>query len=142
MEEQIAHIQELVDDAVKSGAKLWTGGKRNAALKTGHFYEPTMLTGVTPDMRIFHEEVFGPVMSIVQVPKDSDAACVDLVNNSAFGLGSSVFCGDPKRGLAIARQLRTGMCCVNDFGSHYLVQSLPFVGAKESGFGRSGVRSK
>lgn len=136
MEAQLDHIQALVDDAVSKGAKLRTGGRRNPALPEGQFYEPTVLTGVTPDMRIFREEVFGPVMSIIKVPDDSDAACVDLVNDSDFGLGSSVYCGDPQRGLAIARQLRTGMVCVNDFGSHYLVQSLPFGGTKQSGFGR------
>jgi len=136
MEAQMDHIQALVDDAVKKGAKLLTGGKRNMALPQGQFYEPTVLTGVMPDMRIFREEVFGPVMSIIKVPNDNDAACVDLVNNSDFGLGSSVYCGNPKRGLAIARQFHTGMVCVNDFGSHYLVQSLPFGGTKQSGFGR------
>ena len=136
MEAQIHHIQALIDDAVKKGATLLVGGKRNAALPRGQFYEPTLLTGVQPGMRIFHEEVFGPVMAVVQVPHDSDAACVQLVNQSDFGLGSSVYCRDAARGLALARQLRTGMCCVNDFGSHYLVQSLPFGGTKQSGFGR------
>jgi len=136
MDEQLDHIQELVDDAVQKGAKLLTGGKRNAALPQGQFYEPTVLAGVRPGMRIFHEEVFGPVMSIIQVPRDDDAACVELVNNSDFGLGSSVYCGNQARGLAMARQFRTGMCCINDFGSHYLVQSLPFGGVKDSGFGR------
>jgi acyl-CoA reductase-like NAD-dependent aldehyde dehydrogenase len=136
MEAQIQHIQALVDDAVAKGAKVRVGGKRCTLWPQGQFYEPTVLTGVEPGMRIFHEEVFGPVMSIVKVPHDSDAACIELVNDSDFGLGSSVFCGDAQRGLALARQFRTGMCCVNDFGSHYLVQSLPFGGTKQSGFGR------
>lgn len=136
MDTQLLHIQELVDDAVKCGATLLAGGKRNAALKYGQFYEPTLLTGVTSGMRIFHEEVFGPVMTVVKVPNDDDATCINIVNDSAFGLNSSVFCGDAARGLAIGRQIRSGMCCVNDFGSNYLVQSLPFGGVKDSGFGR------
>jgi acyl-CoA reductase-like NAD-dependent aldehyde dehydrogenase len=145
MEAQLQHIQELVDDAVSKGAKLLTGGKRNAALKNGQFYEPTVLTGVTPEMRIFREEVFGPVMTVVKVPNDDDAACIKIVNDSAFGLSSSVYCGDAARGLAIGRQIRSGMCCINDFGSNYLVQSLPFGGVNDSGFGRfagiEGLRS-
>jgi acyl-CoA reductase-like NAD-dependent aldehyde dehydrogenase len=136
METQLQHIQDLVDDAVKKGATLLTGGQRNAALPHGHFFEPTLLTGVTPSMRIFREEVFGPVMTVVKVPNDDDAACIQLVNDSDFGLSSSVYCGNAARGLAIGRQIRSGMCCVNDFGSNYLVQSLPFGGVKDSGFGR------
>jgi|UPI000581A2C7 acyl-CoA reductase-like NAD-dependent aldehyde dehydrogenase len=135
MDGQLDLIQALVDDAVKQGATVVTGGKR-AVNGNGQFYEPTILTGVTAEMRVFQEEVFGPVMTIVRVPKDDDEACLRLVNNSAFGLGSSVYCGNQRRGLALGRQIRSGMLCINDFGSNYLVQSLPFGGVKESGFGR------
>lgn len=91
-------------------------------------------SGVTPDMRIFHEEVFGPVMSIIKV--DSDEECIKLVNNSTFGLGSSIFSADKQKALEVGRKFETGMMTVNDFASNYLVQSLPFGGCKESGFGR------
>jgi delta 1-pyrroline-5-carboxylate dehydrogenase len=87
-------------------------------------------------MKIFHEEVFGPVMTIIKVPNDSDEDCVRMVNDCAFGLGSSIFTADAARGLAIGRQFRTGMLTVNDYASNYLVQSLPFGGCKESGYGR------
>jgi delta 1-pyrroline-5-carboxylate dehydrogenase len=87
-------------------------------------------------MNIFHQEVFGPVLTIIKVPKDSDEECINLVNTCDFGLGSSIFTGDAKRGLAIGRQFETGMLTVNDYASNYLVQSLPFGGCKESGFGR------
>ena len=87
-------------------------------------------------MDIFHKEVFGPIMTIVKVPKDSDEECVKLVNQCDFGLGSSIFTADAQKGLAIGRQFRTGMLTVNDYASNYLVQSLPFGGTKESGFGR------
>ena len=135
MDAQIDLIQALVDDAVKNGAKVLVGGKRRQGTN-GQFYEPTVIAGVTPEMRIYQEELFGPVMTIVKVPKDDDAKCLEMVNNSNFGLGSSVYCGNQARGLALGKQIRSGMMCVNDFGSNYLVQSLPFGGVKESGFGR------
>lgn len=138
MDEQIDLIQALVDDAIKNGAKLHCGGKRNTSdeCQGGQFYEPTMLSDVTPNMRIFQEELFGPVMTIIKVPKNSDEECVKMVNGSCFGLGSSVYGGDQDRALALGRQLKSGMLTVNDFASNYLVQSLPFGGCKDSGFGR------
>jgi len=134
--EQMDIIQDLVDDAVKKGAKLLCGGRKFQSKTNGNFYTPTILADVTPEMNIFQREVFGPVMTIVKVPKDSDEACLDIVNDSAFGLGGSVYCGNAKRGLELGRKVRSGMMCINDFGSNYLVQSLPFGGVKESGFGR------
>ena len=138
MDEQIDLIQALVDDAVKKGATLHCGGKRNTSekCKNGQFYEPTMLSGVTPDMKIFQEELFGPVMTIIKVPKNSDEECLKMVNGSCFGLGSSVYGADQERALKLGRQLKSGMLTVNDFASNYLVQSLPFGGCKDSGFGR------
>jgi acyl-CoA reductase-like NAD-dependent aldehyde dehydrogenase len=137
MDAQLSLIQELIDDAVQQGAKVLVGGKRNATIPTGgQFYEPTIVVDVTPDMRIFQEEVFGPVMTIVKVEHDRDATCVELVNHSAFGLSASVFCRNAVRALHLARQIRSGMVCTNDFNSNYLIQSLPFGGVKESGFGR------
>lgn len=134
-EEQIDLIQALIDDAVSKGATVHCGGKRSTSLK-GQFYEPTVISGITSDMRISKEETFGPVMCIIKVPNDDDDECVRLVNDSPFGLGSSVFCSDQARGLKIGRQFKSGMFIVNDFGSNYLIQSLPFGGVKESGFDR------
>jgi hypothetical protein len=96
----------------------------------------SICSGVTPEMNIFHQEVFGPVMTVIKVPNDSDEACVNIVNDCEFGLGSSIFSGDAAKGLEVGRQFRTGMLTVNDYASNYLVQSLPFGGCKESGFGR------
>lgn len=135
MREQLAKIQALVDDAVVHGAKVLCGGTL-ANKAVGQFYPPTLLVGVTPAMKIFHTEVFGPVMSVIKVPGNSDAACLELANGTSFGLGASVYTSNPTRGLALGRQIRSGMLCVNDFGSNYLVQSLPFGGVGESGFGR------
>jgi acyl-CoA reductase-like NAD-dependent aldehyde dehydrogenase len=134
-EEQMDRIQVLIDDAVKKGATLHCGGKRNRELK-GQFYEPTLISGITKEMRIRQEEVFGPVMCVIKVPNDDDDECVRLVNDSPFGLGSSVYCGNQARGVKIGRQFRTGMLTINDFGVNYLIQSLPFGGVKDSGFDR------
>jgi len=135
MERQIDIIQELVDDAVSKGATVHCGGKRNPTLQ-GQFYEPTLISGITSEMRISKEEVFGPIMSVTKVPNDNDEECVRLVNDCDFGLGSSVYAGNQRRGEKIGFRIRSGMFTVNDFGVNYLIQSLPFGGVKESGFGR------
>lgn len=135
MDGQMDIVQELIDDAVKKGATLHAGGKRNAKLK-GQFYEPTLISGITSDMRIAKEEVFGPVMCVVKVPKDDDEVCVKMVNDCAFGLGCCVYGGSQARAERIGKQLKSGMCTINDFGVNYLIQALPFGGVGESGFGR------
>jgi len=135
MDGQIEIIQRLIDDAVSKGAKLHCGGKRNTKLN-GQFYEPTVISGITSEMKISQEEVFGPVMCIVTVPDDCDEECIKLVNNCNFGLGSSVYSASQERGMKIGNAIRSGMFTVNDFGVNYLIQSLPFGGVKESGFGR------
>lgn len=130
-------VQSLVDDAVARGAQIVTGGaipSRDSDLSIGQFYPPTILTGVTKDMRIWHEEVFGPVMSVVTFATDEEA--VLLANDSDFGLGSSVFCRSKSRARKIANELHTGMSSINDFAATYMAQSLPFGGVKFSGFDR------
>ena len=101
-----------------------------------YFFYPSIYSGVTPEMDIFNQEVFGPVMTVVKVPNDDDDECVQLVNGCTFGLGSSIFTADDSKGLELGRQFCTGMLTVNDYASNYLVQALPFGGVKESGFGR------
>lgn len=144
MDAQCALVQELVDDAVAKGAKLHCGGRRNND-NGGQFYAPTLLSHVTRDMRIWREEVFGPVMCVVTVPGDDDDACVAMVNDCRFGLGSSVYAASGARARALGARFRTGMFTANDFGVNYLIQSLPFGGVGESGFGRfagpEGLRS-
>lgn len=135
MPAQLDIIEALVNDAVEKGAKLHCGGKRNSSLK-GQFFEPTVLSGLTSDMRISKEEVFGPVMCVITVPNDSDDECIRLVNACDFGLGSSVYSASQERGMRIGNAIKSGMFTVNDFGVNYLIQSLPFGGVKESGFGR------
>mmetsp|Transcript_2245 Transcript_2245/g.3150 ORF Transcript_2245/g.3150 Transcript_2245/m.3150 type:complete len:591 (-) Transcript_2245:4159-5931(-) len=134
MPRQIEHIESLIHDAVSKGATLVCGGKRNDSLKPGIFFEPTLLTGVTPDMRIATEEVFGPVMVVIQWKTEEEL--LSFVNNCPYGLGSSVFSEDKGRARRLVAGIHAGMSNVNDFGVNYLCQSLPFGGVKCSGFGR------
>eukprot|EP00122_Pirum_gemmata_P011201 Pgem_evm1s10368 len=135
MPAQITHIEALVADAKEKGANVLIGGERNTELGNGLFYKPTLITGITPDMRIAKEEVFGPVMAIV--PWKTEDELLNIVNTGCpYGLGSSVFTNDRTRALRIANQIESGMTNINDFGINYLCQSLPFGGVKSSGFGR------
>lgn len=144
MDRQMDIIQELIDDAVAKGAVLHCGGKRNKTLP-GQFYEPTLISSVTEEMKIFHEELFGPVMCVIKVPANDDETCIRMINQCNFGLGSSVYSNSQRRAEAIGKRIRSGMFTANDFGVNYLIQSLPFGGVKESGFGRfagpEGLRS-
>ena len=138
MPRQAQNVQDLVDDAVRKGAKVVVGGslKTEISKGQGQFYPPTILTGVTREMRIWNEEVFGPVMCVERFATDDDA--VNLVNSNPFGLGSAIFSGSKARAKAIASRLKTGASSINDFATTYLCQSLPFGGVKESGFDKFG----
>jgi len=120
-------LQAQVDRAVAQGARLVAGGTRDGA-----FFEPTVLTGVTPAMDAYREEFFGPVAVVYQVA-DEDAA-VDLANDTGFGLGSYVFTTDELQAQRVADRIEAGMVYVNIV----LADSaeLPFGGIKRSGTGR------
>jgi acyl-CoA reductase-like NAD-dependent aldehyde dehydrogenase len=112
-------------------------GARNAAATAGGlFYAPTVLTGVTHEMRSAKEEVFGPVLAVFKVAGDSDETAVQHANSTSYGLGATVYSGSPRRANAIASRIRSGMVGVNAYGLNYLVQSLPFGGVGVSGMGR------
>lgn len=129
---QVDIVESLVNDAIEKGATVIAGGKRLEL--EGNYYPPTILTDVTPEMRIFHEEIFGPVMVIYKVANDREA--IQLANILDLGLHSSVITRSRRRGKEIADQLQAGASCINDFGMCYMNQSLPFGGVKGSGFGR------
>ena len=123
-------LAELVDDAREKGVTVRTGGSRLE--RDGAFFAPTVLTDVTPQMRAFAEELFGPVAVVHAVP-DVDAA-VELANSSSFGLSGSVWTDDLELAEATARRLDVGMAYVNEHGTTQA--GLPFGGVKRSGFGR------
>jgi succinate-semialdehyde dehydrogenase / glutarate-semialdehyde dehydrogenase len=123
-------LAEQVEDAVLKGATLHAGGVLGDA--PAAYYSPTVLSGVTPDMRAFHEELFGPVAVVYRVDGEDDA--VRLANGSAYGLGGSVFSTDPEQAARVAERLDVGMTNVNTFGGEG--PEIPFGGIKRSGFGR------
>jgi aldehyde dehydrogenase (NAD+) len=127
---QLKRVQAHVDQALDDGAKLVTGGGRPAGLDTGFYFEPTILTEVTPDATIAQEEVFGPVLSVLRYSDDDDA--VRIANNSQYGLSGAVWGADVDRAVAMARRVRTGQIAVNGFGPG----GAPFGGFNQSGFGR------
>jgi acyl-CoA reductase-like NAD-dependent aldehyde dehydrogenase len=126
----VERVAELVDDAVAKGARVVAGGEAD-----GPFFQPTVLAGITPEMRIYSEESFGPVASIVTVDGVDEA--VRVANDTEYGLSSAVFSRDVDAALAVAARLETGMCHVNDSTVHDEPQ-MPFGGVKESGWGRFG----
>jgi succinate-semialdehyde dehydrogenase/glutarate-semialdehyde dehydrogenase len=126
----VDRLAHQVADAVAKGARVVTGGGRIEG--PGAFFEPTVLTSVTPDMRAYHEELFGPVAVVYRVNDDEEA--VALANSSPYGLGGHVYCSDLERARAVADQLETGMIAVNR--SMDSQGDLPFGGVKRSGYGR------
>jgi acyl-CoA reductase-like NAD-dependent aldehyde dehydrogenase len=129
---QLELIEELVDDAVKQGARLLCGGSRLSG--RGQFFAPTVLADVTPVMRIAQEETFGPVMLLMKVQNDAEA--LRVANATAFGLGATVLTTSPERARRLTTGLVAGNVSVNDFGLTYMAMDLPFGGVKGSGFGR------
>jgi succinate-semialdehyde dehydrogenase/glutarate-semialdehyde dehydrogenase len=126
----LVNLLDQVDRAVGDGATVVMGGKR--VNRPGSFMQPTILANISPDSAAFREEFFGPVALFFRV-KDEDAA-VALANDSAFGLGGSVFTGDVARGKRVAGRIDTGMMFVNH--PTWTTPDLPFGGGKDSGYGR------
>ena len=126
----LVNLLDQVDRAVGDGATVVMGGKRID--RPGSFMQPTILADIAPDSAAFREEFFGPVALFFRV-KDEDEA-VALANDSAFGLGGSVFTGDVARGKRVASRIDTGMMFVNH--PTWTTPDLPFGGVKDSGYGR------
>lgn len=131
-EQQRQRVEGLVSLALADGATLATGGRRPPALAAGFYYEPTILTGSTPDATIAQEEVFGPVLTVMRYRDDDEA--VAIANNSQYGLSGAVWGTDAERAIGVARRIRTGQIAVNGFGPG----DAPFGGFKQSGLGREG----
>ncbi len=134
--EQFELVRELVDDAVAGGAELRCGGPVDvSAHPSGAFYAPAVLTGVTHDMRIMREEIFGPVVPIVRVASEDEA--IALANDSEFGLGASVWTMNRAKGERIAERIDSGMVWINDHMFSHGACSCSWGGVKQSGLGRS-----
>ncbi|KAI3620191.1 hypothetical protein CBS9595_002158 [Malassezia furfur] len=133
---RFAELEALIDDAVQHGARLVLGGHRvrHGRWPLGYYFAPTLLTHVTPTMKIAQEELFAPVFLVMSYDTVDEA--VAIANGTPFGLGSSVF--GPNRATCheVAARLECGMVNINDFGISYLNQGLPFGGCKDSGYGR------
>ncbi len=130
----IAKVEEHIADATAHGASIALGGHRHAL--GGNFFEPTVLTNVTPSMKIFSEETFGPVAPLIRF--HDDAEVVRLANDSVFGLASYFYSRDIGRAWRIAEQLEAGMVGVNT--GLITTQVAPFGGVKQSGIGREGSK--
>jgi len=126
----VEHCNALIDDALAKGAKLVCGGKAENTLMPA-----TILDHVTAQMRIYHEETFGPVKCIVRV--DGEDAAVDCANDNEYGLSAAVFGRDIGRAMNVARRIESGICHVNGPTVHDEAQ-MPFGGVKGSGMGRFG----
>ncbi len=126
-----ATLEEQMTDAVRKGTRVIVGGQRPKGL-LGAYYEPTILTNITSDMLVWHEEVFGPVLAIVAFNSEEEA--ISLANDTAFGLGAYIYTADRERALRVSSQLKTGNISVN--GANYSIVQDPYGGYKESGIGR------
>jgi acyl-CoA reductase-like NAD-dependent aldehyde dehydrogenase len=129
----VEHCNALIDDALAKGAKLVCGGKAENTLMPA-----TILDHVTPPMRIYREETFGPVKAVVRV--DGVEAAIACANDNDYGLAAAVFGRDIGRAMEVARRIESGICHVNGPTVHDEAQ-MPFGGVKASGLGRFGGKA-
>ncbi|TAX46252.1 aldehyde dehydrogenase (plasmid) [Rhizobium leguminosarum] len=126
-------MEELIADATAKGAKLVAGGKRS-----GTVVEATLLDHVTPEMRVYAEESFGPVKPIIRVTSEEEA--IRIANDTEYGLSSAVFSRDVQRAMAVAERIESGICHINGPTVNDEAQ-MPFGGVKGSGYGRFGGKA-
>lgn len=131
--EQMAKVMSHVEDAIAKGAQVLAGGRRRSDLGP-NFVAPTLLAGVTEEMRLAREETFGPVVAVYRVRDEEEA--IARANDSEFGLNAAVWTGSRRRGWAVARQLAVGSAGVNSTLLVYHTFDVPMGGVKASGLGR------
>lgn len=130
-EREAKRVEEWVNDAVSAGARVVIGGSR-----TGAFYQPTVLADVPHDARIFREEVFGPVVSIVSYSNFDRA--LDEIDDTEYGLQAGIFTASMPRAMHAVDRLHMGSVLINET-SDFRIDAMPFGGSKRSGVGREGV---
>jgi succinate-semialdehyde dehydrogenase/glutarate-semialdehyde dehydrogenase len=123
-------LEELVADAVAKGAKVLCGGERPD--RPGWWYPATVIEGVTPEMRLWREEAFGPVATLIRVTSIDEA--IEVANDTTFGLGSNAWTQDAAEQERFVNELDAGQTFVNGMTTSY--PELPFGGVKRSGYGR------
>lgn len=131
---QAERVDRMVRQAVEQGARVLIGGERG----TGLYYPPTLLSRVTPDMAVMQEEIFGPVLPIMEVEDEEQAIAV--ANESRWGLAASVWTSDFRRARRVASRLEAGTILINECSYAYAIPEAPWGGVKQSGIGR--VHSK
>ncbi len=131
-ERQLSLLEQQVYESLLAGARAITGGRSLEEEIGGSFYEPTVLIEVSPDMRVWKEEVFGPVLPIVSFSTEEEA--IQLANNTDYGLGAYVYTQDQQRAQRVAKAIKSGMVSIN--GTNYTTPWNPFGGYKNSGIGR------
>ncbi|WP_242127227.1 aldehyde dehydrogenase [Sphingobium sp. Sx8-8] len=129
----VAHVRSLIEDALAAGATQLNGGEANGVLMPAH-----VIDGVTPEMKLFRDESFGPVVGIIHARDEAHA--IQLANDTDYGLSASVFTRDAARGLKVARRIQSGICHVNGPTVHDEAQ-MPFGGVKASGYGKFGGKA-
>jgi gamma-glutamyl-gamma-aminobutyraldehyde dehydrogenase len=130
-EAQLLKDIAFIEDAAREGATLRTGGKRLFAETGGYFLQPTIFDGVSPDMRIAREEVFGPVLTVI--PFEDEAEAVRIANGTDYGLASAVWTGNLSRAHRMVRQVKAGVVHVNTYGG--ADNTVPLGGMRQSGNG-------
>ncbi|MBI4837831.1 MAG: aldehyde dehydrogenase family protein [Nitrospirae bacterium] len=130
--ENALRAEVWVKEAVEKGAKVLTGGKKN-----GNFYEPTVLSDATPEMKVNCMEVFAPVVTLTKIKDFKEG--LDAVNNSIYGLQAGVFTDNLKHAYTAFEALEVGGVIINDVPA-YRVDHMPYGGVKMSGFGREGIK--
>lgn len=133
-QKQLKTLKAQVQDAVSKGAKVEIGGNqlKNKDLAKGNYFEPTVLTGVKPNMKVLTEEVFGPVLPIV--PFKTEEESIRLANNTEYGLSAEVYTSDLEKGERVAKQINAGTVAINT--DNFFKPECPFGGYKKSGMGR------
>jgi succinate-semialdehyde dehydrogenase/glutarate-semialdehyde dehydrogenase len=130
----LTKVEDHVADALAGGATALTGARRHQLGRT--FYEPTVLTGVTPAMKVFREETFGPIAPLFRF--ETDAEVIELANNTEYGLAAYFYSRDLGRVWRVAEALDYGMVGVNS--GMITTEVAPFGGMKQSGLGREGSK--